>query len=99
VTAIEARTAAWVELTASLGGPGRRHELQFLLDGRELQDLRLGRETWSPKRLPFRLKEGRHVILVVARSGDELPEVSLEIREMDDRGGGRIYPVAPWTRK
>ena len=99
VTAIEARTAAWVELTASLGGPGRRHELQFLLDGRELQDLRLGRETWSPKRLPLRLKEGRHVILVVARSGDELPEVSLEIREMDDRGGGRIYPVAPWARK
>ena len=97
VAALKSTEDAWVELVASLGGPGSRHELQFYLDGRELQDLRLGRETWSPKRLPLRLKQGRHVVLVVARSRDHLPGFSLAVRELDDQGGGRVHPVAPWT--
>ncbi len=94
---IQADAGVWVEWTAGLGGPGSRRELQFFLDGRELLDLRLGRETWSPKRLPMFLGQGRHVILVVARTRDQLPEVSLSIRELDDDGGGRVRPVAPWA--
>jgi len=96
--AIQADAGVWVEWTAGLGGPGTRRELQFFLDGKELFDLRLGRETWSPKRVPMFLSQGRHVILVVARTRDQLPEVSLSIRELDDNGGGRVRPVAPWAR-
>lgn len=94
---IQADSGVWVEWTAGLGGPGSRRELQFFLDGKELFDLRLGRETWSPKRLPMFLSQGRHVILVVARTRDQLPEVSLSIRELDNNGGGRVRPVAPWA--
>ncbi|MBM3823902.1 MAG: hypothetical protein FJ404_13635 [Verrucomicrobia bacterium] len=96
--AIQADAGVWVEWTAGLGGPGSRRELQFFLDGKEFFDLRLGRETWSPKRLPMYLSQGRHVILVVARTRDQLPEVSLSVRELDDNGGGRVRPVAPWTQ-
>jgi len=96
--AVQADAGVWVEWTAGLGGPGSRRELQFFLDGKELFDLRLGRETWSPKRLPMYLSQGRHVILVVARTRDQLPEVSLSIRELDDNGGGRVRPVVPWTQ-
>ncbi len=94
-TALESDVSAWVELTAGLGGSGSRQELQFYLDGRELPDLRLGRETWSPKRLPLFLGKGRHTIVVVARSRDRLPEVSLRVCELEDTGGGRVRPVAP----
>lgn len=97
VAVIEADAGAWVEWTAAMGGPGSRQELQFYLDGRELLDLRLGRETWSPKRLPFFLARGRHAILVAARGRDQLPEVSLSVRELDDNGGGRVRPVRPWS--
>ena len=96
-TAIESDAGAWVEWTAGLGGPESRRELQFFLDGRELFDLRLGRETWSPKRLPMFLGQGRHVMLVIARSRDQLPQVTLSVRELNDDGGGRVRPVAPWT--
>jgi len=98
VAGIQADRGVWVEWTAGLGGPGSRRELQFYLDGRELFDLRLGRETWSPKRLPMFLNRGRHMILVVARTRDQLPEVSLSIRELNDDGGGLVRPVAPWVR-
>lgn len=94
-TAFESDEAAWVELTAGLGGDASRQELQVFLDGRELPDLRLGRETWSPKRLPLFLGKGRHVILVMARSRDRLPEVLLQVRELADTGGGRVRTVAP----
>jgi len=97
VAIFEADRDVWVEWTASLGGPGSRHELQFHLDGRELFDLRLGRETWSPKRLPMFLGKGRHVVLVTARSRDQLPGASLSIRELDENGGGRVRPVPPWA--
>ena len=96
IATLDSMAETWVELVAGLGGPGSRHELQFYLDGRELQDLRLGRETWSPKRLPFFMGKGRHVILVVARSRDHLPGVTFSVRELDDHGGGRVRPVAPW---
>ncbi len=96
VAAVEADEATWVEWTAALGGPGSQRELQFFLDGHELFDLRMGRETWSPKRLPMQLARGRHVILVLARTRDQLPEVSLSIRELTDEGGGLVRPMAPW---
>lgn len=97
--AVQSDAGVWVEWTAALGGTGSRQELQFFLDGRELFDLRLGRETWSPKRLPMFLSQGRHVILIQARARDQLPEVSLSIRELDDKGGGHVQPVAPWIHK
>jgi hypothetical protein len=97
VAVVQADADAWVEWTAGLGGPGVGQELQFHLDGRELFDLRLGRETWSPKRLPMFLRKGRHVVLLTARSKGQLPEATLSIRELEDDGGGRVRPVSPWS--
>ena len=97
VAVVQADADAWVEWTAGLGGPGSGQELQFHLDGRELFDLRLGRETWSPKRLPMFLRKGRHVVLLTARSKGQLPEATLSIRELEDDGGGRVRPVSPWS--
>ncbi|MFM7102838.1 MAG: hypothetical protein ACKO3N_16900, partial [Verrucomicrobiota bacterium] len=90
VAVVEAETALWVEWIAALEGSGGRPELQFHLDGKELFDLRMGRETWSPKRLPFYLGPGRHVMLVTARGRGRLPGVSLEVRELTEQGGGRV---------
>gem|GEM_PF-1383492 len=95
IAAVQVDGDAWVEWEAGLGGAGSRHELQFHMDGRELFDLRLGRETWSPKRLPMFLRKGRHVILVTGRTRDRMPEVTLSVRELDDHGGGRVRPVMP----
>lgn len=93
--AVHGDAGVWVEWNAALGETAYRQELQFFLDGRELFDLRLVRETWSLKRLPMFPDQGRHVILVLTGGRDELAEASLAVRELDDRGGGHVWPVAP----
>jgi hypothetical protein len=83
----------WAELTAATGAPGGGLEIQVHLDGRELWDLRLGRETWSPKRLPLKVSQGRHWLLVTGRARRTAPDISLSIRELGVPTGGRIHPV------
>lgn len=83
----------WAELTAATGAPGGGLEIQVHLDGRELWDLRLGRETWSPKRLPLKVSQGRHWLLVTGRARRTAPDISLSIRELGMPTGGRIHPV------
>jgi hypothetical protein len=97
--AVEADADLWAEVTVSSGAPGGKFEVQFYLDGKELWDLRLGRETWSPKRLPLRISEGRHFLLVAARDRRTVPDVSISIRELGLPSGGRVRPVAPKTLK
>ena len=95
--AVEADADLWAEVTVGSGAPGGKFEVQFYLDGKELWDLRLGRETWSPKRLPLRLNQGRHFLLVAARDRRTVPDVSISIRELGHSSGGRVRPVAPKT--
>jgi hypothetical protein len=97
--AVEADADLWAEVTVSSGAPGGKFEVQFYLDGQELWDLRLGRETWSPKRLPLRMNQGRHFLLVAARDRRTVPDVSISIRELGLPSGGRVRPVAPTPRK
>ena len=97
--AVEADADLWAEVTVGSGAPGGKFEVQFYLDGKELWDLRLGRETWSPKRLPLRLNLGRHFLLVAARDRRTVPDVSISIRELGLSSGGRVRPVAPKTLK
>ena len=97
--AVEADADLWAEVTVGSGAPGGKFEVQFYLDGKELWDLRLGRETWSPKRLPLRMNQGRHFLLVVARDQRVVPDVSISIRELGLPSGGRVRPVAPNTIK
>jgi hypothetical protein len=92
--AVEADADLWAEVTVSSGAPGGKFEVQFYLDGKELWDLRLGRETWSPKRLPLRMNPGRHFLLVAARDRRMVPDVSISIRELGRSSGGRVRPVA-----
>jgi hypothetical protein len=93
--AVEADADLWAEVTVGSGAPGGKFEVQFYLDGKELWDLRLGRETWSPKRLPLRMNQGRHFLLVAARDRRTVPDVSISIRELGRSSGGRVRPVAP----
>jgi hypothetical protein len=95
--AVEADADLWAEVTVGSGAPGGKFEVQFYIDGQELWDLRLGRETWSPKRLPLRLNQGRHFLLVAARDRRTVPDVSISIRELGHSSGGRVRPVAPKT--
>ncbi len=97
--AVEADADLWAEVTVGSGAPGGKFEVQFYLDGKELWDLRLGRETWSPKRLPLRIDQGRHFLLVAARDRRTVPDVSISIRELGLPSGGRVRPVAPKTLK
>ena len=94
--ALEADSDVWVELTADSPTGG---ELQFYLDGSELMDLRMGRETWRPKRLPLKLTKGRHFILVVGRNESAAPGVSLAVRELGDPAGGHLRCVLPTAPK
>jgi len=93
---LEADTDLWIELTAN-HHPSEYNsfELQFYLDGEELKDLRLGRETWSPKRLPLRITKGRHIMLVSAHEKNEPTYVSLRVRELGVPSGGHIKIVMP----
>jgi hypothetical protein len=99
LSAVEADADLWAEVTVSSGAPGGKFEIQFYLDGKELWDLRLGRETWSPKRLPLRMDQGRHFLLVAARDRRTVPDISLSIRELGSFSGGRVRPVSPKIRK
>jgi hypothetical protein len=90
VTVVDASDDLWIEWTATYQGPGNSHELQFYLDGAELPDLRLGRESWSPKRLPMKIAKGRHTMLVSAQDKKTPPNVLLSIRELGTPSGGRI---------
>jgi hypothetical protein len=74
-------------------------ELQFFLDGQELWDLRLGRESWSPKRLPMKLPQGRHVMLVRAQDKNALPEVHLRIRELELPSDGHFHIISNEKRE
>ncbi len=97
--AVEADADLWAEVTVSSGASGGKFEVQFYLDGKELWDLRLGRETWSPKRLPLRMNHGRHFLLVAARDRRTVPDVFIAIRELGRSSGGRVRPVAPKTHQ
>jgi parallel beta-helix repeat protein len=90
----EVDTELWIEWTAIRDGSSTSQELQFFLDGQELWDLRLGRESWSPKRLPMKLPQGRHVMLVRAQDKNALPEVHLRIRELELPAGGHIQIIS-----
>lgn len=86
---------AWVEFTVHFDGPGNSHDIQFYLDGEERPDLRLGRESWSPKRLPMRLGGGRHVLLVSAQNKGAPPNVSVGVRELGNAAGGHLTVQTP----
>ncbi|MGA2066576.1 MAG: DUF4038 domain-containing protein [Thermoguttaceae bacterium] len=70
-------------------------ELQFYLDGSELIDLRMDRDTWSPKRQPLNVGKGRHLMLVAAGNENAAPDVLLAVREIGTPAGGHVRPVSP----
>ncbi|NIP93937.1 MAG: hypothetical protein GWO24_10980 [Akkermansiaceae bacterium] len=68
-------------------------EIQVFLDGVELPDLRLGHETWSPKRLPLAIEPGHHVMTITTRYDDRPPEMEIAIHELGRVAGGNLRPV------
>ena len=92
---LECDADVWVEFEARHDGPRNTHDIQFYLDGEERPDLRLGRESWSPKRLPLKLSAGRHVMLVDARDKAGPPPFSLAVRELGNAAGGHVRLRTP----
>ncbi|MFM8418706.1 MAG: hypothetical protein ACKOEQ_01105 [Verrucomicrobiota bacterium] len=92
---LECDADVWVEFEARHDGPRNTHDIQFYLDGEERPDLRLGRESWSPKRLPLKLAAGRHVMLVDARDKAGPPPFSLAVRELGNAAGGHVRLRTP----
>ena len=91
--AFHAKKEIWAEIVAASHTGGYLPELQIFLDGVELPDLRLGHETWSPKRLPISIKPGPHVIMITTRYDQRPPEFEISVHELGRRSGGNIRPI------